>query len=114
MSLIYIFYTLQDHTHYYQILLHFTPQNKKPEAVQFVSQPMAQSYCMWPMKQLMTQSDDKKSSPVNNQSQVHTSRPQRDTKPPVKLVFKYFNVYVVLLDICIMCINVLNKPCNGI
>ena len=30
----------------------------------------------------------KKSSQVNNHLQVHTSRPKRDTKPPVKLDLK--------------------------
>ena len=46
---------------------------------------MAQSDHMWPVKQLMAQSDHKKSSQVNNQPQVQTSRPKKDTKPPVKL-----------------------------
>ena len=63
----------------------YTPQNKKSEAVQCVSQLMAQSDNMWPMKQPMAQSDHRKSSQVNNQSQVHASRPKRDTKHPVKL-----------------------------
>ena len=59
----------------------YTPQNKKSQSTQCVSQPMAQSSHIWPVKQ----SDHKKSSQVNNQLQVHTGRPKRDTKPPVKL-----------------------------
>ena len=47
----------------------YTPQNKKSQAVQCVSPPMAQSNHMWPVKQ----SDHKKSSQVDNRSQVHTS-----------------------------------------
>ena len=58
-----------------------TPQDKKSQVVQCMSPPMAQSNHIQPMKQ----SDHKKSSQVNTQSQVHTSRPKRDTKPPVKL-----------------------------
>ena len=57
----------------------YMPKNKNSQAVQSVSQPMAQSDHMQPVKQLMTQSDHKKSS------QAHTSRPERDTKPLVKL-----------------------------
>ena len=59
----------------------YTLQDKKFKAVQCVLPSMAQSNHMWPVKQ----SVHKKSSQVNNQSQVHTSRPKRDTKPPVKL-----------------------------
>ena len=43
--------------------------------------PIAQSNHMQPVKQ----SDHEKLSQVNNQLQVHTGRPKRDTKPPVKL-----------------------------
>ena len=53
----------------------FTPQNKM-----CVSSPMAQSNYMWPVK-----TESKKKSQVNNQMQVQTSRPKRDTKPLVKL-----------------------------
>ena len=67
------------------LLKPYTSQNKKSQAAQCVSQPMAQSDYMQPVKQLMAQSDHKKSSQVNNQSQVHTSRPKRDIKPLVKL-----------------------------
>ena len=88
----------------------YTPQNMKSQAVQCVSQPMAQSDYMQPVKQ----SDHKKSSQVNNQLQVHTSRPKRDTKPPVKIDFKYFNVYLVNMDIYIVYISVFKWPCNGI
>ena len=59
----------------------YTPQDKKSQAVQCVSPPMAQSNHMQPVKQ----SECNKSSQLNNQSQVHTSRPKRDTKPPIKL-----------------------------
>ena len=62
-------------------LKYFTPQNKKSQAVPCMSQLMAQSDHMQPVKQ----SDHKKSSQVNNQLQVHTSRPKRDAKPQVKL-----------------------------
>ena len=63
----------------------YTPQNKKSQAVQCVLKAMAQSDHMQPVKQLMAQSNHKKSSQVKSQSQVHTRRPKRDTKPPVKL-----------------------------
>ena len=63
----------------------FTSQGKNSQSTQSVSQLMAQSHHMQPVKQLMAQSDHKKSLQVNNQSQVHTIRPKRDTKPPVKL-----------------------------
>ena len=59
----------------------YTPQNKMSQSTQCVSQLMTQSDHMWPVKQ----SEHKKSSQVNNQLQVHTSRPKRDTKPQVKL-----------------------------
>ena len=59
----------------------YTPQSKKSQAVQCVSQPKAQSDYMWPVKQLVAQSDHKKSSQVNNPLQGHTSRPKRDTRP---------------------------------
>ena len=63
----------------------YIPQNKKSQAKQCMSQLMAQSDHIWPVKQMMAQSDHKWSTQVNSQSQVHTSRPERDTKPPVKL-----------------------------
>ena len=59
----------------------YTPQDKKSQAVQCVSPPIVQSNYMQPVKQ----SVHKKLSQANNQLQVHTSRPKRDTKPPVKL-----------------------------
>ena len=59
----------------------YTPQNKNLQSNQCVSSLMAQSNHMWPVKQ----SDQKKSSKVNDHVQVETSRPKRDTKPPVKL-----------------------------
>ena len=55
----------------------YTPQDKMLQSSQCVSTPMAQSNHMQPVKQ----SDHKKSSKVNNQMLVHTSRPKRDTKP---------------------------------
>ena len=87
---------------YRKMLAHLNPyssQNKKSQAVHCVSKPMAQPDHMWPVKQLMAQSDHKKSSQVNNQSQVHTSRRKRDTNLPVKLVYRYFNFYLVHMDI---------------
>ena len=59
----------------------YTPQDKRSQAVQYVSPLMVQCNHMWPVKQ----SEHKKSSQVNNHLQIHTSRPKRDTKPPVKL-----------------------------
>ena len=59
----------------------YTPQNKMSPSTKCVSPLMAQSNHMWPVKP----SDHKKSSQVNNHSQIHTSRPKRDTKPPVQL-----------------------------
>ena len=44
----------------------YTPQNKKAQAVLYVSQLMTQSDQIWPVKQLMAQSDHNKSSQVNN------------------------------------------------
>ena len=58
----------------------FTPQNKMSQSSKPVSLLMAQSTHMGPVK-----TESKKKSQVNNQSQVQTSRPKRDTKPPVKL-----------------------------
>ena len=63
----------------------YTPHGKNTQAIQSVSQLMAQLDHMQPVVQLMAQPEQKKSLPVNNQSQVPTSRPKRDTKPPVKL-----------------------------
>ena len=63
----------------------YTPQNSESQSTQFVSQSMAQSDHMGPVKQSVAQSDYKKSSKVDNQSQEHTSRPKRGTKPPIKL-----------------------------
>ena len=63
----------------------YTPQNKNAQSTQPVSQLMAQSHHKQPVKQPMAQSDHKKSLPVNNSIQVTTSRPKRDTKPPVKI-----------------------------
>ena len=63
----------------------YTPHNKKSQTVLCVSQLMEQSDHMQPVKQLTAQSDHRKSSQVNNLSQVHTSRPKRDTNPLVKL-----------------------------
>ena len=51
------------------------------QSTQCVSPLMAQSSHMRPVKQ----SDHKKSSQVQYQLQVHTSRPKQDTKHPVKL-----------------------------
>ena len=58
----------------------FTPQNKNFQYSKCVYPTMAQSTHMWPVK-----AELKKKSQVNNQSQIQTSRPKRDTKPPVKL-----------------------------
>ena len=69
----------QAHLKSYKLLI------KNSQAIQSVSQLMAQLDHMWPMKQLMAQSDHKKSVPVNNPIQVNTRRPKRNTKPPVKL-----------------------------
>ena len=59
----------------------YTPQNNDAQAIQSVSQMVAQLDHMWPVKQPMAQSYHKKSLPVNNPIQVTTSRPKRDTKP---------------------------------
>ena len=67
----------------------YTPQGKNVQSTQSVSQPMAQSDHMWPVKQLMAQPDHKKSLQVNNQSQGPTSRPKRDTNPLSRLIYKY-------------------------
>ena len=56
----------------------YTPQNKKSHAVQCVSQLIAKSNHIQPVKQSMAQSDNKNSSQVNNQSQIHIDRPIRD------------------------------------
>ena len=61
-------------------LMPFTPQNKNFAIFQVVSPPLTQSTCMWPVK-----TKHKKKSQVNNQTQVQTSRPKRDTKTPFKL-----------------------------
>ena len=58
----------------------FTHQNKMSQSTKCVSSLMAQSNHRWPVK-----TESKKKSQVNNQSQAQTSRPKRDTKPPVKL-----------------------------
>ena len=57
-----------------------TPQNKLSQSTKCVSSPVAQSNHMQPVK-----TESKKESQVNNQLQVQTSRPKRDTKSPVKL-----------------------------
>ena len=49
----------------------YTPQNKTTQSTQ-------------PVTQLMAQLDHKKPLPVNNPTQVMTSRPKRDTKAPLK------------------------------
>ena len=77
--------TIRDGVTYRKMQAHlkqYAPQNKKLQSSQCVSPLMAQSNHMWPVKQL-----DHEKSQVNNQMQVHTSRPKRDTKPPVKLDF---------------------------
>ena len=66
---------------------------------------MAQSNHMWPGK-----TEHKKKLHVNNQMQVHTSRPKRDTKPQPSLIFKYlkcllseywiFSVVIVFTSVC--------------
>ena len=58
----------------------YAPQSKTTQWKQSVTQPMAQSDQNQPMRQPMAQSDHKKPLPVNNWSQVPTSRPKRDTK----------------------------------
>ena len=58
----------------------FTPQNRNLQFNQCVLPPMTQSTHMWPVK-----TEHKKKSQVKNQMQVQTSRPKRDTRPPVKL-----------------------------
>ena len=67
----------------------YTPQNKKSQAVQCVSQLMAQSDYMWSVKQPMAQSDHKKSTQVNNQSQVHISRLKGTLSPQSSVIYKY-------------------------
>ena len=57
----------------------FTPQDKNLQSNQCVSPLMAKSTHMQPVKA------EHKKSQVNNQMQVQTSRPKRDTKPPIKL-----------------------------
>ena len=79
--------TISDGVVYRKMQAHLkpcTPQNKNSEAVQCVSQLVPKSDHMQPVKQSMAQCYHKKSSQVMNQSQVHTTRPKRDTKPPVK------------------------------
>ena len=63
----------------------YTPQNKNAWSTQPGTQLMAQLDHKWPVIQLMAQPGHKKPLPVNNLSQVTTSRPKRDTKGPVKL-----------------------------
>ena len=58
----------------------FTPQNKNLLSNQCVSSPMAKSNHMWPVRQ-----SDHIKSQVNNNLQVHRSKPKMDTKPAVKL-----------------------------
>ena len=58
----------------------FTPQNKMSQSSMCVSSPLAKCNHMWPVK-----TESKKKSQVNNHIQVQTSRPKRDTTPPVKL-----------------------------
>ena len=58
----------------------FTPQNKNLQSNQCVPPPMAQSHHKWSVKE-----SEHKKSQVNDNPQVHTSRPKKDTKPPVKL-----------------------------
>ena len=62
-----------------------------------MSRPMAQSNHMQPLKQ----SDHKKSPQLNNQLQAQTSRPKWDTNPQSSLIYKYFNVYLVYMDIMV-------------
>ena len=59
----------------------FTSQNKNSQSSKCVSPSMTQSTNMQPVKQTAC----KKSSTVNNHIQVQTSRPKRDSNPPVKL-----------------------------
>ena len=76
--------TTSDGAVYRKMQAHFkpyTPQNKMSRSTQCVLPLIAQSSHMWPEKQ----SDHKNSSQVNNHSHIHTSRPKRDTKPPVKV-----------------------------
>ena len=58
----------------------FTPQNKNSQSSKCVSSTMAQSNHMQPVK-----TESKRKLQVNNQMEVKTSRPKRDTKPQVKL-----------------------------
>ena len=77
-----------DGVFYQEIQAHlkpYTPQNKNTQSTQPVSQLMAQSHHKQPVIQLMAQPYCKKFLPVNNPTQVTTSRPKRDTNPPVKL-----------------------------
>ena len=62
----------------------YTPQGKNLQSTQPVLQLIVQSHYMWPVKQLMAQSDHKKSAPVNDPIQVNTSKPKRETKPLLK------------------------------
>ena len=63
----------------------YTPQKENAQSTQPVPHLIAQSHQKQPVKQPMVQSDQKKSLPVNNPTQVTTSRPKRDTKIPVRL-----------------------------
>ena len=73
------------------------------QSTQPVSQLMAHSHHMWPVKQLMIQPDHKKSLPVNNPTQVTTIIPKMGTKPPVKLDFLsnlcYYRIYACI-ELC--------------
>ena len=53
----------------------FTPQNKMSQSTQCVASPLAQSNHMQLVK-----TESKKKSQVNNQMEVQTNRPKRDTK----------------------------------
>ena len=68
----------------------YTPQGKNLQSTQSVSQPMTQSHHSWSVKQPMAQPNHKKSIPVNNPTQVTTSKPKRDTSPLSSLIYKYF------------------------
>ena len=87
----------------------FTPQNKMSQSSKCVSSLMAQSNHMQPVK------TESKKSQVNNQLQVQTSRPERETMCQSSLISNYFKCLLsAYLDIyCfIVFTSVCKCPCN--
>ena len=55
----------------------------------------------WPVTQLIAKPDHKKPLPVNNLTQVTTSRPKRDTKALSSMTCKYFVLFLGYMCICV-------------